>query len=41
MKKAYMEPTIAVISLLADENLARDPFISESGDLVFDSDELD
>ncbi len=40
MKKAYVEPTITVISLVANENLAANPFISDN-ELIFDSSDLE
>lgn len=40
MKKAYLEPTITVISLTADKNLAADAIISDN-ELIFDSEGLE
>lgn len=38
MKKEYLEPTITVISLIANKNIA---LIASDGDLIIDTDDLE
>ncbi len=40
MKKEYLEPTITVISLIADKNIASYTVASD-GDLIIDSGDLE